>query len=112
MITTENITSCRKMIASNTTHKSPKIVYQLDKYETKQKIQQNFKTYGPITLAQIATNTNQGIEYRLVFINDYFTNFTRQLYEVANKLKIKHGPKTGRSSSVKQKTPRSSEYKI
>lgn len=82
-ITEENIISYRRMNASNSTHKAPIIVIQLDNYETKQKIQQNYKTNGPINLQQIIPNTKQGNEDRLVFINEYLTNYTTQLYEVA-----------------------------
>lgn len=89
IVTAENIISCRRMNAPDTTHKSPIIVIQIDNYDTKQKIQQNFKTNGPINLKQIMPNA-KGFEERLVFINDYLTNFTRQLYEIAKKLKKKH----------------------
>lgn len=88
-ITEENILSCRRMTTPNTT-KTAIIVAKLDKYETKTIIQQNFKNNGPITMKQITPNINPAFEARLIYINDYLTNHTRQLYELAKQLKKKY----------------------
>lgn len=89
-ITEENILSCRRMNSPNSTQKTSIIVAKLDNYDTKTKLQQNFKNNGPITMQQIIPTSNPATENRLVYINDYLTNHTRQLYELAKELKKRH----------------------
>lgn len=88
-ITTKEIKSVRRMNNNNSrTNNSPILVVEFMTNPIKQEIQQQFKENGPIMLNQIFTTTKN--ETTKIYINEYLTDYTRNLLTEAKKLKTKY----------------------
>lgn len=86
-ITQNNIKNARRM-NSNNQNFTPIIVVEFDSYYIKQEIQKQYKNNGPILLKQIIPTTTN--ETTKVYINEYLTEYTKNLFTEAKKLKSKY----------------------
>lgn len=71
---------------SNRTNSSPILVMEFMTNPIKEEIQQQFKENGPIMLNQVFTTTKN--ETTKIYINEYLTDYTRNLLTEATKLEI------------------------
>lgn len=84
-----NVISCRRMLNKSAQDIAPIIVAEVDDIQTKTRIKSNYKTNGPIILSQIMNTPH--CKQQKIFINDYLSNYHKNILNLAKKLKQTYG---------------------